>query len=754
MEKGIQLLVLVLFVFYSLPLFSQNKEIHFDRKRPKVGLVLSGGGAKGFSYIGLLKVLEEVNMPIDYIGGSSMGAITAALYSVGYSPETITKIVREQDWESLINDKQDRRYISYEEKLFSDKYIFSIPIEGNKVFSLSKSLNSSFNIDLMLNNLFYPAVHIRDFNDLPIPFLCIGTDLLTGDAVVLTKGNLARAVRATMAIPGYFSPVEYNNTFLVDGGVVNNYPAEQVKKMGADIIIGGDVQSGLINNFEEFESIATVLDQVISFNRKDANIKGIELTDYYIQIDMPYGMFDFNKYDSIIAVGEKVAREHYTELKALADSINNIEPYENRLTDIEPSEFVLFDSIIWPELNVKLRERYYTIFEDLTEGKTSFAELERKMQLLNGSKIFNDLRYEFQINNKDSLNLKIRAEKKNKGNFAAGVHYDNIYNGGVLLNMTLRNINGGRSKLFTDIVLSENPRLNAMYIINNGFKPGFGIEANFFAFDFSQYENGDRVNTWDFDNYSLSTFMPVTIKNNYLFKAGFQYELFRFKQKVVVDPELEAYNKFADYGNLFVSFNHDSRDKVYFTTKGQLVEFKFKHVFPFSDQWSDVLSNASIMYLKYNSYFGLTDKLVLKPGLFLGYTFSKNLEAVPYLENGFDTQIPAVQHLFAYGGLNPVNYFENHIPFTGLKFVEKFGLYAGKVSMNLQYNFFPKLYATLMADFGINEMSLENVDDIEPFLGYGVKISYNSFVGPIEIAAMSSNLDSSISTFLNIGFWF
>jgi len=754
MCKEIQLIVLLLFVLNTLQLNGQNYQPEIEKKRPKVGLVLSGGGAKGFSYVGLLKVLEEVNMPIDYIGGSSMGAITAALYSVGYSPETITKIIREQDWESFINDKQNRKFIAYEEKLFSDKYIFSIPIEQDKIFSLSKSLNSSFNIDLMLNNLLYPAAHIHAFNALPIPFLCIGTDLLTGEAVVLKEGNLARAVRATMAIPGYFSPVEYNNTYLIDGGVVNNYPAEQVKEMGANIIIGGDVQSGLKNNIGEFESIATVLDQVISFNRKDANNKGIGLTDYYIKFDMPYGMFDFNEYDSIIAIGEQVARKHYKNLKALADSLNSIEPRKTGVADVRPSEFLWVDSVKWPELNTKQKERYSTIIEDMSGRRTSFEELEEKMKLLNGLKIFNELRYEFQVNNSDSLDIIVKSEKTNKGSFAAGVHYDNVYNAGVLLNMTLRNINGGRSKLFADIILSENPRLNAMFILNNGIKPGFGMEANFFAFDFSQYKNGKRINAWDFDNYSLSAFMPVTVKNNFLFKAGFQYELFRFRQKIVVDPGLETFDRFADYGNLFISFNHDSRDKVYFTTKGQLVELKFKHVFPFSDQWSDVFSNASIIYLKYNSSIGLSEKLVLKPALFLGYTLSNNLEPVPYVENGFDSQIPAVQHLFAYGGLNPVNYIESHIPFTGLKFVERFGLYAGKASMNLQYNFYSKLYATFMADFGINEMSLRNVDEIEPLLGYGIKFSYNSFVGPVEFAVMGSNLDSSINTFLNIGFWF
>ncbi|MDB4583124.1 patatin-like phospholipase family protein [Draconibacterium sp.] len=167
MAKPLQFLVLVAISFYSITLVGQNTDSENVKKRPKVGLVLSGGGAKGFAYVGLLKVLEEVDMPIDYIGGSSMGAIIAAMYSVGYSPETITEIIREQDWESFISDQQKRKYISYEEKLFSDKYIFSLPIEENKMFSLSKSLNSSFNIDLMLNNLLYPAVYIHDFNDLP-----------------------------------------------------------------------------------------------------------------------------------------------------------------------------------------------------------------------------------------------------------------------------------------------------------------------------------------------------------------------------------------------------------------------------------------------------------------------------------------------------------------------------------------------------------------------------------------------------------
>jgi NTE family protein len=739
------LTLFVTFVLILGTLFSQEVTNEPTQKRPKVGLVLSGGGAKGFAYIGLLKVLEEVNMPIDYIGGSSMGAITAALYSVGYSPETIAKIVRELDWDGFISDVQERKYIAYEEKLFSDKYIYTLPIKDKNI-ALGKSLNTSFNIDMIFNNLFLPVAHINDFNDLPIPFLCIGTDLFTGEAVVLNEGNLARAVRASMAIPGYFSPTEYNGKYLIDGGVVNNYPAVQVKEMGADIIIGGNTQSKLIGDIDDMGSIKDILSQVVSFSRVEANEKGYSLTDYMVQFNMPYETMDFSKYDSIIAFGEKVAREHYSGLKALADSINSIELFVKELTETKAVDSITIDSIKWPNFNNKKPERYHSYFEDIEGRKISLSQFEERMFQLNGTKEFDELLYEIEPKQNDSLNIKIEAGNSNWGSLAAGLHYDNTYRGSVLLNLSLRNIKGSRAKFFADLTLGQNPRLKTMFIINNGFKPGFGLESDIYSLEFSQYKEGEKVNKWEFDNFAFSAFMPLTFKNDYLFKAGFQYEYFRFKQEVAIDTLMDAYNEFKNYGSFFVSFNHDSRDQVNFTKKGQLVEIKAKHVFPFSDQWNNVLTNRTIIYLRANWYVKLSEKLVYKPELFFGYTFSHNDET--------EDRLPAVQHLFAFGGMNPKNYLENQISFTGLKFIEKLGIYAGKISTNFEYNFYPKLYATLMADVGFLENDLNNINEIELLFGYGAKLGYDSFVGPIEFSATSSNIDNSLNVFVNIGYWF
>ncbi|MEI7982891.1 MAG: patatin-like phospholipase family protein, partial [Bacteroidota bacterium] len=231
-----------LLLFFSLFLhkniFAQESIPLKRSARPSVGLVFSGGGAKGFAYVGLLKVFQEAGLPIDYIGGSSIGSIVGGLYALGYHPDSIAKMIRSQKWDDLLKDKTERKYIAYEEKEYGEKTIISLPVKKKKL-SVSSSMYQGQEIDLLLNYYFSPAYRIHDFNKLPTPFLCIGTDLFTGEEVVLNKGYLPMAIRASMSIPGYFSPVDYMGKYLVDGGVVNNYPAREVREMGAKIIVGG-----------------------------------------------------------------------------------------------------------------------------------------------------------------------------------------------------------------------------------------------------------------------------------------------------------------------------------------------------------------------------------------------------------------------------------------------------------------------------------------------------------------------------------
>ena len=236
-------LLLTLFFFPGIVL-SQAKLDSNAAHRPKVGLVMSGGGAKGFAYIGLLKVMHEAGLEVDYVAGSSIGSIIAGMYALGYAPDTMIKVIREQKWDDLLTDKINRKYIAYEEMEYGETYILSLPI-NKKGVNIKSALYEGQQVNMLLNRFYSPAYKTKDFSKLQTPFFCIGTDLINGNAVVLDTGYMPMAIRASMSIPGYFTPTFYNNKYLVDGGVVDNYPVAIVKKKGIQYVLGADVQSGL-----------------------------------------------------------------------------------------------------------------------------------------------------------------------------------------------------------------------------------------------------------------------------------------------------------------------------------------------------------------------------------------------------------------------------------------------------------------------------------------------------------------------------
>ena len=730
------LTLFVVILFFFIHSFGQNIPNPNSTIHPKVGLVLSGGGAKGYAYIGLLKVLHEINMPIDYIGGSSIGSIMGGLYAIGYHPDSIEKIIRNEDWDKIISNKLDRKYVAYEEKLFGEKYLFSLPIENNKV-SIGSSILGSLNVDLMLNRFFSPVYHINDFNKLNTPFLCIGTDLITGEGIVLNKGSLPRAIRASMAIPGYFAPTNYQGHYFIDGGVVNNYPAEQVKALGADIIIGGDVQSKLITDIEDLNNIIKIMDHVIGYQRIEANTKGLELTDYHIHFEMDYSMMDFTEFDSIIALGERVAMQYYDELKSLADSLNAIEYSPPKKLITTPLDTILINNVqlIGDEsLKGKLVSGF---FNEEQNTIMALSDIEESMKYLSGTKSFNDLNYELEKSD-GNTNLKVHFKKAGQGSVSAGMHYDDNYKGSLLANFTLRNIWNTRAKFFTDIFLGQSPRMKSMLIINNGFKPGLGVELDFYSFDFSTYSNGEKTNNWQFDNFSASIYTPMVLKNQTLFKLGIKYDYFKYGQDVVIDTTKETAGKFIEYGEAFLSLDIDNRDKHYFSTQGIRFEFKAKYVSPLKNIFTSDGSNNYYFYFKLNYNKKISNKIVFKPGAFAGYSI-QDKERMH-------------KQLFGLGGQSKANYIEGFVPFTGLRFIEEFGLYSGVVRTHFQYNFLPNLYVTAMGDMGIAENELKNLNTDYLLYGYGLKLSYDSFIGPIEFSVMGSNRAKNATYFLSIGY--
>jgi NTE family protein len=240
-------LLLFLLLLLALPTFAQ---------RPKVGVVLCGGGAKGAAHVGVLKVLEENGIPIDCIAGTSMGAIVGGLYAIGYSAAELDSLIMAQDWNYVMSDRIPRRNTYFEQRKYQDNYLLRIPFgagdysrlgprpqprrgEGGSLLdNIPIAMVNGQNIYNLFTRLSVGYQDSLDFSRMPIPFACVAVDLIGKKEVVFHGGNFVDAIRASMAIPGYFSPVRLNDMVLIDGGALNNFPVDVAKAMGADIIIG------------------------------------------------------------------------------------------------------------------------------------------------------------------------------------------------------------------------------------------------------------------------------------------------------------------------------------------------------------------------------------------------------------------------------------------------------------------------------------------------------------------------------------
>ncbi len=285
--KASLLLTLLCFCQIALSASAQNPSSTTlaTTERPKIGLVLSGGGARGFAHIGVLKVLEENNVPIDYIVGTSMGSIIGGLYAIGLTPEEIEHGVKGIAWDKVFNDFAYREYKTFRRKK-DDFDFFNIHRVGitSDGLQLSPGLIEGQQIELALDRLAYPGFHINHYDDLRIPFRAIATNIENGEPFVIDSGNIARAMRASMSIPGALPAITIDDTLLVDGGIANNIPINIARKMGADIVIVVDVSSPLSDK-EDIKSTIDVTAQLTTIMTRriaDSQLKTLKDKDVLI----------------------------------------------------------------------------------------------------------------------------------------------------------------------------------------------------------------------------------------------------------------------------------------------------------------------------------------------------------------------------------------------------------------------------------------------------------------------------------------
>ncbi|HTG73767.1 MAG TPA: patatin-like phospholipase family protein, partial [Terriglobia bacterium] len=288
-------------------------------KREVVGIALSGGGALGIAHVGVLRYLEEQRIPIDVIAGTSMGGLLGGLYATGHSVDDLERIVRTADWDDLLRSTPRFEDVSVSEKQEWNRVtgVYSIPLRTG--LALPEGINTGQALVRLLSGETAAYWDVDDFDNLPIPFRCVATDLMSGEAVVLGEGRLPEALRATMAIPGIFTPVEWNSRLLVDGGLVNNLPADVAKDMGADTIIAVTLRLPDPNT-QDLQSLPSVVRQTMNIAVVQNERRNLSIVDIEIAVRIPGrgGLMDFRAAEILIKAGYEAAAGHSAALGKLA----------------------------------------------------------------------------------------------------------------------------------------------------------------------------------------------------------------------------------------------------------------------------------------------------------------------------------------------------------------------------------------------------------------------------------------------------
>jgi NTE family protein len=276
--------------------------------RPRIGVALEGGGALGFAHIGVLRWFEEHHIPIDYIAGTSMGGLIGGLYATGKTPKQMEDFVREQDWDTIISGRTPYEDLSYRRK--EDLRAFQNPIVlglRHRKLSVASGLNAGHEVGMLIDRETLPYSNLDSFDELPIPFRCVATDLISAKQVVFSQGSLQTALRATMSIPGLFAPVHDGDRVYVDGGLIGNLPTDMVRKMGADIVIAVHLDVAPADS-KQVQSVFGVLGRAIDVVIRDNEIRGMADADLIVNVNLrAYNSLDYNKGEAIVGIGAEAA---------------------------------------------------------------------------------------------------------------------------------------------------------------------------------------------------------------------------------------------------------------------------------------------------------------------------------------------------------------------------------------------------------------------------------------------------------------
>ena len=731
-------IVLILLLFAWLQLVAQ------EQKRPKVGLVLSGGGAKGFAHIGVLKVLEEAGVKVDYIGGTSMGAIVGGLYASGYNAAQLDSIFKATNFDELLSDYIPRASKNFYEKGNDERYALVLPFDKFRIGIPSALSKGLYNFNL-LSRLTRNVRHVHDFKELPTPFLCIGSNIETGKQVILDKGNLAQAMIISAAFPSLFSPIEFNGELLVDGGVTNNYPIDEIKALGADIVIGVDVQDDLFRK-KSLNDATRILVQITNLHSIETMKSNVLKTDIYIKPNIKnYGVISFDQGAEIVKKGEEAAFSVYEKLKALVGENEEFRKPALKLS----SGTITIQNINCNDLNNYTKEYIIGKLRFKPGSEISYKQLEKGINNIDATHNFSSIDYFLTENNVggDDLNL-VLMEEPIKSYLKFGLHYDELFKSAVLINVTQKKRFFKNDIASLDIVLGDNMRYNFDYYIENGYNFNVGFKSFFNQFnrnvtnsqgslDFA-FLGMNTVNA-DFSDLTNQVYFQSLFLQKFLLGGGLELKYLKIKSETLtnVNPVIDNSNYLSAFGYL----KFDNFDDKHFPKKG----------------W--YFSGDISTYLLSSDYTNTFKPFTIMKGDFGGaLTICRNFTVTMKNEAGFtvgDKSVPFLNFVLGGYGFNPINNFR---PFYGYDFLSLGANSYIKSTVNLDFEFYKNNHFNFGANYAnLGDKIFKNIDDwvsVPKYSGYAIGYGLETIIGPIEIKHSWSPDNTKGFSWISVGFLF
>lgn len=728
---------LIFFLFLIPALIFAQKE------QPKVGLVLSGGGAKGFAHVAVLKEIDKAGIQLDYIGGTSMGAIIGGLYAAGFSGIDIENILKKTDFITLIRDRLPRSTSPFFEKEFGEKTAITLPVKDGAIV-LPKGVSRGQNVLNLLFELLDSTKDLDDFSKLPIPFFCIATDVENGEQVLLEKGALSLALRASGSFPTLLNPIVIDNKLLVDGGIANNFPVSVMKSKGIDIVIGVDVEGKLFEK-EKLTSVIAILNQIVSYQMYNKSENEKEKLDVYIHPDIyKYSVVDFEKKNEILKKGEEEAKK-FTEIFEEIASKQIIKKKRKKLTLDSTKRHI-------STVNLEGSENYTRAYVlgklNIIEGDSiAIHEISKKINLLSATKNYERIEYSFKKKTDNSYQLNINlVESKENATLSLGAHYDFLYKSSVLVNYSQKHLLNNNDLFSLDLILGDNLRYDLNYFVDNGFYISYGFKSRYNHFRansklnsvVSQLPNVSNINLKYID-ITNQFFVQTTFDRKFAIGLGVEHKHLKASTNTLTVNEKEKIIDKSEYLNVFGYLKLDTYDKKYFVTKGYFADLSFK--------W---YLNSTDYNNNFKRFAQTKGTIGFATSFFDRLTFQMTNEA------GFTLNIPESDVFdFHLGGYNK-NYINTFVSLYGYDFAELSNDSFLKTEFHLRYSFAEKHYASFIANYARLENNVFKDIDIFKDIrsGYAIGYSYDTFIGPLELKYSWSPDNKQRYWLFNLGYWF